>query len=75
MTVVAAAVRTARATAKTTAAATTIEGPAGTIARGLAEYDAADVGRLLGRRSDEHADLLGYAPRSALVHRNHLALL
>ncbi|TXC70048.1 glutamate 5-kinase [Sphingomonas ginsenosidivorax] len=53
----------------------TIEGPAGTIARGLAEYDAADVGRLLGRRSDEHADLLGYAPRSALVHRNHLALL
>jgi glutamate 5-kinase len=53
----------------------TIEGPAGTIARGLAEYDAADVGRLLGHRSDEHADLLGYAPRSALVHRNHLALL
>ncbi len=53
----------------------TIEGPAGTIARGLAEYDSADVGRLLGRRSDEHADLLGYAPRSALVHRNHLALL
>jgi glutamate 5-kinase len=53
----------------------TIEGPAGTIARGLAEYDAADVGRLLGRRSEDHADLLGYAPRSALVHRNHLALL
>ena len=53
----------------------TVEGPAGTFARGLAEYDAADAAKLLGRRSDEHAALLGYAPRAALVHRNHLALL
>ncbi len=53
----------------------TIAGPAGPIARGLSEYDAADAARLLGRRSDEHAALLGYAPRAALVHRNHMALL
>ena len=53
----------------------TIEGPAGTLARGLSEYDAADAVQLLGRRSDEHAAILGYAPRAALVHRNHLALL
>ena len=53
----------------------TIEGPAGTIARGLSEYDAADAERLLGRQSDEHAALLGHAPRAALVHRNHLALV
>jgi glutamate 5-kinase len=53
----------------------TIEGPGGTVARGLAEYDAADAARLLGRQSDDHAALLGYAPRSALVHRNHLALV
>ena len=53
----------------------TIDGPGGTIARGLAEYDAEDARRLLGRRSDEHAAILGYAPRAALVHRNHLALL
>ncbi|MBD8701010.1 glutamate 5-kinase [Sphingomonas sp. CFBP 13714] len=53
----------------------TIEGPAGTVARGLAEYDAADTARLLGRHSDDHAAILGYAPRSALVHRNHLALV
>ncbi|SDF20407.1 glutamate 5-kinase [Sphingomonas carotinifaciens] len=53
----------------------TIEGPGGTIARGLSEYDAADAARLLGRRSDEQATILGYAPRAALVHRNHLALL
>lgn len=53
----------------------TIEGPSGTLARGLSEYDAAEAERLLGRRSEEHAALLGYAPRSALVHRNHMALL
>lgn len=53
----------------------TVEGPAGTLARGLAEYDASDAIRLLGRRSDEHAAILGYAPRAALVHRNHMALL
>lgn len=45
------------------------------IARGLSEYDADDATRLIGRRSDEHAALLGYAPRAALVHRNHMAYL
>ncbi|MCU6455605.1 glutamate 5-kinase [Sphingomonas sp. A2-49] len=53
----------------------TVEGPAGTIARGLSEYDAGDAARLLGTRSDEQAAILGYAPRAALVHRSHLALL
>ncbi len=53
----------------------TVEGPAGTVARGLSEYDAGEARRLLGRRSDEQAVILGYAPRAALVHRNHLALL
>ncbi|KQT31182.1 glutamate 5-kinase [Sphingomonas sp. Leaf412] len=53
----------------------TIEGPAGTLARGLSEYDAADAARLLGRRSEEHEAILGYAPRAALVHRSHMALL
>jgi glutamate 5-kinase len=52
-----------------------IDGPEGQVARGLSEYDAADAARLIGRRSDEHAALLGHAPRAALVHRNHLALL
>ena len=53
----------------------TIDAPDGPLARGLAEYDAADAARLLGRRSDEHAAILGHAPRAALVHRDHLALL
>jgi glutamate 5-kinase len=52
-----------------------IVGPDGPLARGLAEYAAGDAARLLGRRSDEHATLLGHAPRAALVHRDHLALL
>ncbi len=53
----------------------TIEGPAGTVARGLAEYDAADAARLLGLRSEDQAAVLGYTPRAALVHRSHLALV
>lgn len=53
----------------------TITGPAGPLARGLSEYDSVEAARLLGRRSDEQEAILGYAPRSALVHRNHMALL
>lgn len=45
------------------------------IARGLAEYGDADAALVVGKRSEEQATLLGYAPRSALVHRNHMALL
>lgn len=45
------------------------------IARGLAEYDAPDARRIVGLRSDDVRRTLGYAPRSALVHRNHMALL
>jgi glutamate 5-kinase len=52
-----------------------IVGPAGPLARGLSEYDAADAARLLGRRSEEQAAILGHAPRAALVHRNHMAML
>ncbi|MEH3098660.1 glutamate 5-kinase [Sphingomonas adhaesiva] len=53
----------------------TVEAPDRTLARGLSEYDSVDAVRLLGRRSDEHEAILGYAPRSALIHRNHMALL
>jgi glutamate 5-kinase len=35
----------------------------------------ADAERIAGRRSSEHAAVLGYAPRSALVHRDHMVLL
>ncbi|QNQ10558.1 glutamate 5-kinase [Sphingomonas alpina] len=53
-----------------------ISGPDGApFARGLSEYDAADAVRITGKRSDELGAILGYAPRAALVHRNHMALL
>ncbi|KRB82500.1 glutamate 5-kinase [Sphingomonas sp. Root710] len=53
-----------------------IAGPDGhVLARGLAEYDAADAGKIVGRRSEALEAILGYAPRSALVHRDHMVLL
>ena len=51
-------------------------GPDGeTLARGLSEYDAAECARIMGHPSREHEDLLGYAPRSALIHRDQMVLL
>ncbi|MCW3848278.1 glutamate 5-kinase [Sphingomonas sp. LB-2] len=53
-----------------------IAGPDGkAIARGLAEYPSDDAARIVGRRNEDQAELLGYAPRTALVHRSHMALL
>ncbi|MEO9470462.1 glutamate 5-kinase [Parasphingorhabdus sp.] len=53
-----------------------IADPDGTvIARGLAEYDALDCAKIVGRHSSELEALLGYAPRSAVVHRNQMVLV
>lgn len=52
-----------------------ITGPAGVVANGLAEYDAADAARIAGKRSEEAAAILGHAPRAALVHRNHMVMV
>ncbi len=50
-----------------------IHGPGGSaIARGLSEYDAADAALIIGHKREDHATLLGYAPRAALVHRNQM---
>lgn len=46
-----------------------------TLAHGLAEYDALECARLMGRQSGDHAALLGYAPRSAVIHRDQLVLI
>ncbi|MBV1689113.1 glutamate 5-kinase [Novosphingobium sp. G106] len=45
------------------------------LAHGLSEYDAVECARLIGTHSSEQADILGYAPRSAVVHRDQLILL
>ncbi|WP_374528079.1 glutamate 5-kinase [Novosphingobium sp.] len=56
--------------------AVAIQSDAGaTLAHGLAEYDAAECARLMGTQSGEQAELLGYAPRSAVVHRDQLVVL
>ncbi len=45
------------------------------LARGLAEYDAAECVALMGHQSADHADILGYSPRSAVVHRDQMVLV
>ena len=53
-----------------------IAGPDGAIvARGLAQYDSQDAERIIGKRSDEAAALLGGTPRAAMVHRSYMVLL
>ena len=44
------------------------------LAQGLVEYDASECRLLQGRKSADHAVILGYAPRSAVVHRDQLVL-
>ena len=46
-----------------------------TLAHGLCEYDAGECARLMGRHSRDHAEILGYAPRSAVVHRDQMVVL
>jgi glutamate 5-kinase len=53
-----------------------ITGPDGeNIARGLSEYDSADVGKIIGLKSDAIARALGQPPRAAVVHRDHMVRL
>lgn len=53
-----------------------IDGPDGHImARGLSEYPVSDAVRIIGLGRDAQEMALGYAPRSAMVHRDHLVLV
>ncbi|KTE28210.1 MULTISPECIES: glutamate 5-kinase [unclassified Sphingopyxis] len=45
------------------------------IARGLSEYPVADARAILGLGRDAQEAALGYAPRTAIVHRDHMVLL
>ncbi|MCO1334815.1 glutamate 5-kinase [Microbulbifer sp. OS29] len=45
------------------------------IARGLANYDSSDSGRILGQSSERFVDLLGYRDDDELIHRDNLILL
>jgi glutamate 5-kinase len=53
-----------------------ISGPDGrVIARGLSEYADGEAARLIGLSREAQEAALGHAPRSAMVHRDHLVLL
>jgi glutamate 5-kinase len=45
-----------------------------TLGHGMSAYSSADALRILGRHSDEIEDILGYAGRPALIHRDDLVL-
>ncbi|MDE1160252.1 MAG: glutamate 5-kinase [Neorhizobium sp.] len=52
-----------------------ILGPDGReIARGLVSYDAEEARQIAGRKSGEIEDILGYAGRAAMVHRDDLVI-
>lgn len=44
------------------------------LAHGLSEYDAAECAAITGLHSSEQAAVLGYAPRSSVVHRDQMVL-
>jgi glutamate 5-kinase len=53
-----------------------ISGPDGrTLAQGLVEYSAAECRSIMGLRESAQAAQLGYAPRPAVIHRDHMVLL
>ncbi len=45
------------------------------IAQGLAEYDSDTCRKLCGLRQAEQAQVLGHAPRSAVIHRDQMVML
>mgnify|MGYP001801824634 CR=1 FL=1 len=48
-------------------------GPEGErLGQGLVEYSAAECRAILGKRESEQEAELGYAPRAAVVHRDHM---
>ncbi|MEQ8308767.1 MAG: glutamate 5-kinase [Hoeflea sp.] len=44
------------------------------IARGLSGYDAEEARRIVGRKSGEIAEILGYSGRAAMIHRDDMVM-
>jgi len=52
-----------------------VRGPnGGEVARGLIAFDVADAVRIQGRKTGEIAEILGYAGRTEMIHRDNLVL-
>ena len=45
------------------------------LAQGLSEYAVHEVQAIAGKRAEDQAAQLGYAPRAAVIHRDHMVLL
>lgn len=45
------------------------------LARGMTHYGSDELARILGRRSAEIEEILGYKPAAEVVHRDHMVLL
>lgn len=45
------------------------------LAQGLSEYSVHECEAIAGKRADQQAQILGYAPRAAVVHRDHMVML
>jgi glutamate 5-kinase len=51
-----------------------VNGQGRPVARGLAAYSAEDAQRIMGRKSSDFEDLLGYRGRDEIIHRDDLVL-
>ena len=45
------------------------------VAQGVAEYGAEECRKIMGLSQAQQSARLGYAPRAAVVHRDHMVLL
>ena len=45
------------------------------LAQGLSEYSLQEIQAIAGKREGEQAAILGYAPRAAVIHRDHMVML
>lgn len=46
-----------------------------TIAKGIAGYNASEAKKIRGKKSDDVSEILGYAHRATLIHRDDMAML
>ena len=52
-----------------------LDGSGTEIAKGLVNYSASDLRRILGKRTEEIGKVLGYRPSDEIIHRDNLVLL
>jgi glutamate 5-kinase len=51
-----------------------VDGEGRVLAHGLSEYDAAECAAIIGLHSSDQETVLGYAPRSSVVHRDQMVI-